>query len=296
MLPCRLAMCMEQGGSIDSITPSTLASPRIFFAVYTYLRVFPCRLVSSLRKAEKAAAIKVKREEVEALRRALAQSPQQRKPILAAPISDGMFGLTGGATEAPQAGEVSDLSSGPPSFSRSAQSYRQQEPPRTIVDRSSSLVETSDTCDGDVEQISPEGNYDTKRLTMATATRLFEPPAPHVGLTDQQSQGDHRKICDSRNCSDELSQLRPPVVDVSPPLSVRTPENKEGRRRWSEEESEPTRTVGKGELVAVRTSKGRAHALHVQGREHSARLEPAEQVSGHTDPEVAVVFDNPLHR
>lgn len=258
--------------------------------------MFTSLVVTSLRKEEKAAAIKIKREEVEALRRALEKSSQQNKPILTAPISGGMFGLIDDANEGLREGEVSDLPSGPRSFRRSAQSYRQQEPRGTPVDRSSSLVEASNTCDGDVEQNKPKANDDPKSLATGKKTRLLESPAPHVGPSDQQSQIDHRKLPNSRNSSGDRSLLRPPVADASPPLSARTPERKEGRRRWSEEDSETTGKVGKGETVAVGTSKGREDARPARGREQKARVERVEEIPGHTDSDEAAISDNPLHR
>lgn len=252
-------------------------------------------VVTRLRKAEKEAAIQAKRQEVEALRRALEKSSQPPQATLTAPISGGMFGLTDGASEVPQGSEVSDLSSGPPSFRRSAQGYRQQQPPRATVDRS--LVETSSTCDGDIEQAKPEGNAAPKSLAMARSPPLLlGSPAPHVKLTDQQSQGDHCKLPNSRNSSIDRSQLRPPVAGVSPQLSAQTPEGEEGWRCWSDDGGGAAGKTEKGELLSDRPSKGREDAPRARGRENSARDRPALQVPGHTDPDGAMISDNPLHR
>lgn len=262
----------------------------------TCLPVFPCLAVTSLRKAEKAAAIKIKREEVDALRKALEKSSRQSKPNLTAPISGGMFGLT----DAPQGDDVSDLSSGPPSFRRSARSYRQQEPPRATVDRSSSLAEALKTCDGDVEQIKPKSDADPKSIATATAPSSVELPAPRAGLSDQLPQGG-RKSPDSRSSSGARSQLRPPAADVSPPLSARTPERKpEWRRRSPEEGGETAGKMGKGEVVAIGASKRREHTPPAPGREDRARVEPAGRVAEHADQDEgqdeAVFSDNPLLR
>lgn len=207
-----------------------------------------------------------------------------------------MLDLMDGAGEVPRAGEVRDSPSGPPYFRRSAKSYRQQEPPRTTVDCSSSVVEALNTCDGSVEQTKPKSNANPESLAMAPKPRLVESPTPHAELSDQLSQGDQRSFPNSQNSSGDRSQLRPPVADVSPPLSARTPERKERWRRWSEEDGETTENLGKGEVVAVDTSNRGEGAILAREQDDNARAQPVEQVPGRTDPDEAMISDNPLHR
>lgn len=261
-----------------------------------HLPVFPCLTVTSLRKAEKAAAIKAKREEVEALRRALERPSRQPKPTLTAPLSGAMFGLTDSPREAPQGDDVSDLSSGPPSFRCSTRSYRQQEPPRATVDCSGSLAGALKTCDGDIKQVKSKGDADPKSLAMPTTPPSSELPAPHVGLRDQWPQEGHRNFLDSRRSSGDRCQLRPPAADVSPPLSAGTPEREEEWRRWSKEDGETAGKMGKGEVVAVSASKRREDPPAPRGREDTSRVETAEEVPGRAGQDEAVISDTPLHR
>lgn len=272
----------------------------ILLCTPTHLPVFPVLAVTSLRKAEKAAAIKTKREEVEALRRALEKSSRQPKPIvLTAQMSGGMFGLGDGAIEDVQGDDVSELSSGPPSFRRSTRSYRQQEPPGKTADRSSSLAEALNTCDGDVEQIKPEGDADQKSQNVPTTPmtpRHLESSVPHVQFGDRRSQGGHGKSLDSRSSPGDRFEPRPPAADVSPPLSARTPGWKEERRRWCEVDGGTPGRIAKGEAVTLSEPKGIEDPPPARGGKYIARVEPAEQVPAHTDQDETVISDNPLHR
>lgn len=282
----------------------------------------PSSIVTNLRKAEKAAAIKMKREEVEALRRALKKPAQQKQLIPSTPRSGSMFGVVDGTAELQQGGKDSDLHSGPASSShRSAQSYRELEVPREIANRSTYGEDTSSPCDGAVEPLSPNREAIDRNPVAEPAQHASDSAAPHFGLTkDEQSQSHHREVSSSRDSSVGRPKLRPPVADISPPLSTRRSEREEGRRRWSEEDGEldpvdrgyrpdlggTLGTTVTGGVVGASTPGGREVAPLASEHKDIARVEGVERGTGHRGvddsiypkncPDQAVISDNPLHR
>lgn len=356
-------------------------------------RIPPSSIVTSLRKAEKAAAIKIKREEVEALRMALKKSAQQKQLIQTAPSSGDVFRLTDSAAELLQRRKHNDLRSGSACSShRNVQSYRQMELPRELANRPSTYdVGTSSPYDGDVERVKPSSGAMVRNYVAEPTLDTSDSSAPHVRLKDAESRGHHREVSNSRGSSGDQEKLRPPladsddkplkqqreeiarntsaapalkssdsaapqlglegdqecsqdhnrevsssrdssggrpklhppVVDVSPPLSVRRSERGEGRCCWSEEDvdSDPVDggcrpdiawtlgTAVTGRVVGASTP-GAREVVPLATRGHTddaAGVEGPERSSGHggvddrsyppnrpADDEV--VSDNPLHR
>lgn len=346
-------------------------------------------IVTSLRKAEKAAAIKIKREEVEALRRALKKPGGQRQLVHTTPSSGGEFGLTDGAAELLQRSKDNDLRSGSACSShRGAQSYRQLELPKEVTNPSSTYdVGTASPCDGYVEQMNLNSEAIVRNCVAERMLNTSGSSAPHARLKGEESRGHHREVSDSRdssgdqeklrppvadadfkplkrqseeitrNTSAELAKkssdstapqlelegdqalqdhhqevsssrdssggrpkLRPPVVDVSPPLSVRRSEREEGRCCWSGDgDRDPadrgirpdldwTRgTVVEGRVVGASTPGAKEVEPLASGRKYNSGVEGLERGSGHggvdesTYPpshpaDEGVISDNPLHR
>lgn len=342
-----------------------------------------------MRKAEKAAAIKIKREEVEALRRALKKPSQQKQLTHTAFNSGDVFGSTDGAVELQQGSNDNDLRGGSacPSH-RGAQGYRHLEPPRELPNRSTFDLGISSSRDGDIEQLklyseaearsyvgdeqrqngsgssapqirpedekplshhlevsnsrdSPDDGATLRPLLEYDDVTPFrrhgeekendpsaEPPqkvsdsaVPHFELKDEQSSRDHnQEVFSSRKSSGGRPKLRPPIADISPPLSVRTSEREEGQRCWSEENGEidiadrgfcldlpgAPGTVVTGGVVGGNTPGARGVAPLASGEEEGAGVEGFERGSEHgvvdgstysrnrLDEEA--ISDNPLHR
>lgn len=232
-------------------------------------------VVTGLRKAEKAAAIRIKREEIESLRRALEKPAQDKRPIDNSPSSGGRTRPIDNAVEVQQMAKVGDLSTepaAPPDTSR--QSIRQKQLPWKPVERSTMPSKVSAAEDGDVEATKSNGHAvlantkdedDTEPLPL-------EPTSPHVGPGDDKAQNNHRKVLGSRN---RPPPLRPPVVDVSPPLSVRRYEQEDERRGWADGNDEKVTFVGSGPRqargVITRVGAGVHPATFAGGRQESAR-------------------------
>ena len=286
---------------------------------YPNLPVSPCSTVTRLRKAEKAAAIKIKREEVEALRRALEKSGHQKQPILTAPMSGGMFGLTDGPSEPQRVDRGGDPLSESPSTHSSAQSYRKLEPPGAIAERHDLRAEKA-TLDDDNAKPAQQSHGDARAESPADKVKRQSsgPAAPLRGLSDNQSQGEHRTM--SRDSSGDRSQLRPPVADVSPPLSLRRSERGERRRGRPEDGNDLLPSAGgfprgqggaaeidhAGEAAAPGAPGGKAEPAPARGGKNSTRADQAEQGSWGTvgddgifplaHPDEGMASDNPLHR
>jgi len=284
--------------------------------------VWACSVVTRLRKEEKAAAIKIKREEVEALRRALEKSGHQKQPITTAPMSGGLFGPTDSSSELQHVEKDGHLLNEAPSFQYSTQSYRRLEAPEAIADRSAGRAGTVTLDYGDVDAMKPNGDAHTGDPTDESKQQMLDPPVPRGGLSDQQPQGERRMIFTSRDSSGDLSQLRPPVADTSPPLSSRRSEGGGGRRRRPENGEDlwppaggnsPVQggTVGTGRTggaVAASVPGREGGTPRAHGSENDARAERAERGSRHSGAGDDVICaptcpdrgltsdDNPLHR
>ncbi len=282
----------------------------------------PCSVVTRLRKAEKAAAIKIKREEVEALQRALEKSGQQNKPVLIAPMSGGMFGLTDGSSELQRVDKGGDLLNGEPPVQSNTQSYRRLEVPGAIVDRNANHQETVALNDADVNPMPQKNEAQAEHPAHQTQHQLLDPPVPRDGLGAKQPQGEDRTFFTSRDSLGDRAQLRPPAADISPPLSLRRSETGERRRRRPEnrDDSLPPEggicpaqggSAGTGrteEAVAASVTAGTGGAPCARGGQNGVRVDRVEQGSRHmgvdddgvcplTRPDEGVTFgDNPLHR
>ncbi|CAM9253119.1 unnamed protein product [Pylaiella littoralis] len=274
--------------------------------------------VTSLRKAEKAAVIKIKREEVEALRRALKKPSQQKQLTHTAFSSGDVFGSTDGAVELQQGSNDNDLRSGSACPSHSgAQGYRHLEPPRELPNRSTFDLGISSSRDGDIEQLKLYKNDPSAEPPQ----KVSDSAVPHFELQDEQSSRDHnQEVFSSRKSSGGRPKVRPPIADISPPLSVRTSEREEGQRCWSEENGEidiadrgfcldlpgAPGTVVTGGVVGGNTPGARGVAPLASGEEEGAGVEGFERGSEHgvvdgstysrnrLDEEA--ISDNPLHR
>lgn len=346
-------------------------------------------IVTSLRKAEKAAAIKIKREEVEALRRALKKPAQQNQLINTAPSCGNESGLTDGEVELLQGSKDSEVRTGSAFCSHgAAQSYRQLEAPKELANRSTYGVGTPSPCGGNVEQLKLNSEAILKDCVAEPTRKASDSSAPEVRLEGEEWQGHHRGVFNSRDSSgdrakppppladgelkrlkqqyseeiarspyagsaqkspdstalhfelkNELSsqdhhqevsssrdpssgrpKLRPPVADVSPPLSARRSGREERRHGWSEKDGELdpadrgycpglAGTLGAaitGRVVGASTPGSREVEPLVNGHEDIARGEGLKRGSGHggvddstyppNRPDEAMISDNPLHR
>lgn len=282
----------------------------------------PCSVVTRLRKAEKAAAIKIKREEVEALRKALEKSGHQKQPVRTAPMSGGMFGLTDGSSGLQGVDKDGDLLNGAPPVQSNAHSYRRLEAPETIVDRNANRAETPTLGDGNVNPIPTRDEDQADDPTDQTEHRLLCPPEPRGGLGAKRPKGEDRTISASHDSSGDRSPLRPPAADISPPLSLRTSEMGEGQRRRPESgedllppdgglrpaQGEAAGMGRTGQSVAASAPAGKGGTPHAPGGKNDARGERAEQGSRHTSADDDGIYtltrpdegvtpdDNPLHR
>ncbi|CAM9425449.1 unnamed protein product [Ectocarpus sp. 13 AM-2016] len=194
--------------------------------------------VTALRKAEKAAAIKIKRQEVEALRKALRKTSQQQNLGPSAPTSIGMFRSTDGARGPENVVNRNNPSTGGGVFQRSGHSYHHLEQPDEISERSNLLAETSTPGGGGAVTLNPHGDDVAGNVAEGETTDMLDSISLEVGLDDQRSPQDGNVISTSRDSSArDRRNLRPPAADVSPTLSSRRSQRGEDRRRrWSEED------------------------------------------------------------
>ncbi|CAM9495431.1 unnamed protein product [Ectocarpus sp. 8 AP-2014] len=264
--------------------------------------------VTALRKAEKAAAIKIKRQEVEALRKALQKTSQQQHLAPSALISVGMFGSTDGASELENVVKRNNSSTRGGLFQRPGHRYRHLEQPDKISERSNLLVETPP----------PGGGGDVAgNVTEGVTPDMLDSISLEAGLDDQRSADDGNVISTSRDSSAGRRNLRPPAADVSPPLSLRRSQREEDRRRrWSEEDDtilpvdsgrsrglgvatarETPATASKREQEVSQPSTGDAHSETVKRPQQSVRDRSIDNgVCLPSRPGNKAVPDDPLNR
>ncbi|CAM9903859.1 unnamed protein product, partial [Ectocarpus sp. 12 AP-2014] len=274
--------------------------------------------VTALRKAEKAAAIKIKRQEVEALRKALRKTSQQQNLGPSAPTSIGMFGSTDGARGPENAVNRNNPSTGGGLFQRSGHSYRHLEQPDEISERSNLLAETSPPGGGGEGALNPHGDDVAGNVAEGVTPDMLDSISLQVGLDDQRSAQDGNVISTSRDSSAPgRRNLRPPAADVSPPLSLRRSQRGEDRRRrWSEEDDtilpvdsgrsrgvgvatarETPATASKIEQEVSQPSTGDVHSETVERPRQGVRDRSIDTgVCLPSRPGNTAVPDDPLHR
>ncbi|CAM9382816.1 unnamed protein product [Scytosiphon promiscuus] len=205
--------------------------------------------VTSLRKAEKAAAIKIKREEIESLRQALDNSEQDKQRAIGSPISGGMCRLTRDATEVRQMAKDGDLSTESVLPLRtSTQRYRQQQLP---VDFQRFNLDTEKSISGsDNIQATMSDSGALAASTVDGKEQIpVAPAATYDGLGDAKSPRKHGAVSNSCDRPGVSAILRPPVADVSPPLSMRRSERERQPRRYSDE-NDDFAAYGSGRIQA----------------------------------------------
>lgn len=203
-------------------------------------------VVTRLRKAEKATAIKKKREEVEALRRALAGSDKQ-PPAAVMPVPGGGLGPTGSRSR--RQGLENDAScAGSTLSSNGRRHFRRQETYDERVGIADDYLRRRMGSDGDnIESSSLEADGVTSNSPLGTGRVSSDSAASDDKPDGGQTLTDHLSLPNS--CSSPCSRLplQPPVADVSPPLSVNR-SGREGRRRWLEDDRKyPLDRRGSGE-------------------------------------------------
>ncbi|CAM9098942.1 unnamed protein product [Ectocarpus sp. 4 AP-2014] len=274
--------------------------------------------VTALRKAEKAAAIKIKRQEVEALRKALQKTSQQQNLAPSAPISIGMFGSTDGARGLEMVVKGHNPSTGEGVFQRRGHSNRHLEQPDEISERSNVLAETSTPGGGGAGALNPHCDDVAGNVAEGETTDMLDSISLEVGLDDQRSADDGNVISNSRDSSAPgRRNLRPPAADVSPPLSLRRSQREEDRRRrWSEEDDtvlpvdggcsrglgvatarDTPATASKREQEVSQPSSGDAHSEMVKRPRQGVRDRSID--NGVCRPSRSgnmAVPDDPLHR
>lgn len=185
--------------------------------------------MTRLRKAEKTTAIKKKREEVEALRRALAGSDQQH-PATVMPVPGGGFGPTGSRSR--RQGIANDTScAGSTLSSNDRRHFRRQETNNESVGIADNRLRRKMGSDGDsIESLALEADDVTSNSPPETARVSSNSAGSDDRPEDGQTLTDHLSLPNS--CSSPCSRLplQAPVAAVSPPLSVNGCE-REGRRR-----------------------------------------------------------------
>ncbi|CAM9498130.1 unnamed protein product, partial [Hapterophycus canaliculatus] len=195
--------------------------------------------VTSLRKAEKAVAIKVKREEIESLRRALEKSAQDKQRAISSPSTGRMIRLTCGAVEFQQISKDGYVSAeSKASLCTSTPTYRQQQLPGGYFQRSNLDRKMSTSADGEIEGMMSGGGALAANRSDDKEQETAEPVAHYTGSGDEKLQYTHEKASNPRDQPGIRPKLRPPVVDVSPPLSARRSERTDERQRWSDEDAE----------------------------------------------------------
>lgn len=265
------------------------SSPRIltdfstaYFRSCSFFRIAPCldlyvallillHAVTRLRKAEKATAIKKKREEVEALRRALAGS-ERKHPAAVAPVPGGGLAPTGSKSRR-QGFENDDLYTGSTLSANSGSNFRRQTHHES-VEIADSYLRRRVGVDGDNTESSVlEADVVTTNSEPGTARVSSDSAVSDGRLDGGQALSDHLTLPNS--CISPCSRLplQPPLADISPPLSVNRSE-KEGRRRWFEDDrKDPLNRRDRRESdVAAETATGETSEINPDGGGEGAPL------------------------
>lgn len=231
-----------------------------------------------------------------------------------------MFRLTHDATEFRQTAKDSDLSTEPADPLRtSTQSHRQQELPRRCREGSTFHSEVSAAKDKDISATKSNGVAVSNHTTDGSENVAVERAASQTNPGETKMQP-KRTVSNSCNRPRVRAQLRPPVVDISPPLSVRRYERADEPRCWPDENGDPA-VFGRWRSQAQGVMTGAKARTNVEnstpGRRESAGIEASRELrtssvtrddlgTGCADvddniyspshrPESAIL-DDPLHR
>lgn len=274
-----------------------------------------------MRRAEKAAAIKMKREELEALRRALANATKPNPATSVEAVAGERFGLTGGVG-AQQMIDNGNTVSGS-ALSHSGEERRHQ---RGILGMNGELphahVGEANAGEETVKVFEQARIHATRSYAPEITRTVVESMLVGDRALDRRktTTGDQPAPTNTGDSSCSRPILHPPLVGVSPPRS-----EQEGRKRWfehghespeREKKSVPdmvtgtgttraTNPVGGGDegFLVVRGSEPGVPEDHRESsegfRKNLPRLEEQRRAgrvgSGSTTDEVAE-SDNPLHR
>lgn len=264
---------------IDYFRRRGFAQPTLFSHLYAVLFVL-LNAVTRLRKAEKAAAIKIKRDEVEALRRALAGS-EKKNPTTVAPTTGGELAPTGSNSRPQRLGSDascagSNVSSNGGSLTLSSNDgskFRRQETHIESVEIRDRTLRGKDADGDNIESSVLEADIVATNSAPGTARVSSDLAVSDDRLNGGQAMSDNISLPNS--CISPVSRLplQPPVADFSPPLSETRPE-REGRRRWFEDDRKDSvdRRGSRQPGVASETAMGEANATDPDGGREEAIL------------------------
>lgn len=241
--------------------------------------------VTRLRRAEKVAAIKLKREEVETLRRVLGGATKINPATSVAAVADEKISLTGCVGDQHIADNGGIISGS--ALSRGSEESRQQqgilgvnnEMPDVLLEEAKTDEETVDV----FEQVRVHA---TKRSAPEATRKVQE--SMLVGDNalggSETTTGNQLPLLNTGDSSCNRPTLHPPVVGVSPLRSER-----EGRRRWFEDDHQsPEReTIHTPDLVtrtgttrAANSGRGAVEAHLTVVRNNDTNVEAASEDHG----------------
>lgn len=233
--------------------------------------------VTRLRKAEKAAAIKIKREEVNALRRALEKSKQENA-IGHEPVAGRVVEWKDDRCEK-RGGARSDLLSG----SASSYSIGRSECLHLTPERNSGEEGFAKCEEATPEQVTKASEAGIAISTTEPARMIKASSSGHIEVDDVQGGGNHLRTSGDRYDLTDPPQQRPPFAGSSPPLTAR---KMTIEKRWTGENWEENGEHGRDLRPATepKTAQGsRSETLGAKGSH-------VERVGG------AETFESPLNR
>lgn len=239
--------------------------------------------MTRLRKAEKATAIKKKREEVEALRKALAGSDKQH-PTAVAPVPRGGLELTGSKSR--RQGIENDTSCAGSTLSSNGRShFRRQETHYEGVEIADGHLRRRMDADGDnIKSSVLEADAVTTNSAPGTARVSSDSAVSRDRSDGGQALSDHLSLANSCSSPCNRLALQPPIADISPPLSVNRSEREE-RRRWFEgDRKDPLdKRDGREPGVATETATEEASATDPGGEREGALLTSESEINSRTE-------------
>lgn len=269
--------------------------------------------VTRLRKAEKAAAIKIKREEVEALRKALGGTTQNH-PTTVESLASRAAGSTGG-TNRPQVLNGNNLIVKKNSFFLSSENRRsREETPRhdfELLDLSLRENRVSEHPRG-----SPEGGdgVEASHLLSSRPKKMLRSIKGNLSKNIRQDLGEQLRVPSICTTVYDRQDLQPPTADISPPLSLQGL-GREGQEPWSkdgsienpnEEEIEVPNIMIRGRGVGAMPLKGEINALRfasegkasgrVERTEEGLRLKSHGNVDMFNNTDAVANYDNLFQR
>lgn len=238
--------------------------------------------MTRLRKAEKATAIKKKREEVEALRRALA-GPDKQHLTAVPPVPGGGLEPTGNKSRR-QEPENDTSCAGPTIYSNGRSHVCRRDTHNESVGIADRHLRRRMGADGDnIEPSVPEADVVTTHSAPGTARVSSDSAVSDDRLNGGKALSDYLSL--SNACSSPRSRvpLQLPVADVSPPLSENRSE-REGRRRWFEDDRKDPldRKGSRGLDVATETATREANAIGPDGEREGTSLTSKSEINSRT--------------